>query len=82
MKNFKDIVINKLKEHVPVESITLEIPPDLKLGNFAFPCFALSKKFKKSPQDIAQDLGRKIEIDGDISKRQIRTSLLSVKQRS
>jgi arginyl-tRNA synthetase len=38
-----------------IDSI-LEIPPDKNLGDFAFPCFSLSKKLKKSPQIIAQEL--------------------------
>ena len=38
----------------------LEIPPDPKMGDLAFPCFQLAKKFKKAPKDIAIDLSTKI----------------------
>ena len=41
--------------------VALEIPPDPKLGDFAFPCFSLSKTLKKSPQQIAAELAKKIE---------------------
>jgi len=34
----------------------LEIPPDEKLGDYAFPCFGLAKKFKKAPDKIAHDI--------------------------
>jgi arginyl-tRNA synthetase len=39
----------------------LEIPPSSELGDFAFPCFALAKILKKSPNQIAQDLAVKIK---------------------
>ena len=38
----------------------LEIPPDPKMGNLAFPCFQLAKTFKKSPNAIALELQPKI----------------------
>ncbi len=34
----------------------LEIPPDPKMGDYAFPCFSLSKILKKSPNSIATEL--------------------------
>lgn len=33
----------------------IEIPPNPSLGDFAFPCFSLAKKLKKSPVQIALD---------------------------
>ncbi len=38
----------------------LEFPPDPVMGDIAFPCFSLSKKLKKSPNDIANELAAKI----------------------
>ena len=38
-----------------VESL-VEIPPDQKLGDYAFPCFVLAKKLKKAPTQIAGEL--------------------------
>jgi len=40
----------------------LETPPNPELGDYAFPCFILSSKLKKSPQDIAQDLSKEIKL--------------------
>lgn len=36
--------------------VELELPPDPSLGDFALPCFKFSKLFRKSPQQIAQDV--------------------------
>jgi arginyl-tRNA synthetase len=38
----------------------IEIPPEMHLGDFAFPCFTLSKKLKKAPVEIAKDLATAI----------------------
>ena len=38
----------------------LETPPS-NLGDLAFPCFILSKTLKKSPNQIAEDLKKKIK---------------------
>ncbi|MBI4153327.1 arginine--tRNA ligase [Candidatus Woesearchaeota archaeon] len=50
-----------------VESL-LEVPPDEKLGDFAFPCFALAKKLRKSPVDIAKELASKLNQPGVFSE--------------
>jgi len=39
----------------------IEVPKDSKLGDFAFPCFSLSKEMKKSPVEIAMDLASKLK---------------------
>ena len=36
----------------------LEVPPDTKLGDFAFPCFRLSKALRKSPMMRGEDVTR------------------------
>lgn len=36
----------------------LEVPPDEKLGDFALPCFALAKKLRRSPVQIAENLAQ------------------------
>ncbi|MEK6830549.1 MAG: arginine--tRNA ligase [Nanoarchaeota archaeon] len=38
----------------------LEIPPNFELGDYAFPCFILSKKLKKSPNEIADELKKRL----------------------
>ncbi len=39
----------------------LEVPPDTKMGDFAFPCFKLSKALRMGPPMIAQKLGALID---------------------
>ena len=46
----------------------LEIPPDKKLGDFAFPCFRLAKELKKAPPIIAQELKEKLTEDEVIER--------------
>lgn len=62
MSVFKKAVINILKKKISLDESKIEelieIPPDSKLGNFAFPCFQLAKEFKKSPNQIAEDLSK------------------------
>jgi len=50
------------------EDIILENPPQPEFGDIAFPCFTLSKKLKKSPNEIAKDLSEKIKPKGLIVK--------------
>ena len=64
---FDQDIIKLLKKETKLKEIPLEIPPDSKFGDYAFPCFILSKKLKKAPLEIAQELS-KIEPEGNISK--------------
>jgi arginyl-tRNA synthetase len=41
-------------------------PPNLKLGHFAFPCFALAKAFRNSPVNIAKMVTESVEPSGII----------------
>ncbi len=50
----------------------IEIPKDPKLGDYAFPCFALAKILKKSPVQIALELA--VAIDGGIAFEKIEAS--------
>lgn len=46
----------------------IEIPPSPEMGDYAFPCFILSKKEKKSPDKIAEHLAGKINLPKEIEK--------------
>ena len=41
----------------------LEIPPDTAMGDYAFPCFRLSKALRKSPMMISDALAGEIKAD-------------------
>jgi len=43
-----------------IESL-IEIPPNHEMGDYAFPCFILSKEKKKNPVNICEDLKEKIK---------------------
>ena len=49
----------------------LEIPPDPKLGDLAFPCFILSKRLKKSPGEVAKNLREKLAVPKGLSKIEV-----------
>ncbi len=61
----KEIIVELLhkKINLPLKKIEnlLEIPPSPKLGDYAFPCFALSKKLKKPSVEIALELTRQLK---------------------
>lgn len=62
----KDIIISviekELKNKFSREEIEklIEIPPQREMGDYAFPCFSLSKIEKKSPVEIANKLAIKM----------------------
>ena len=47
----------------PEIAAALEIPPDTAMGDYAFPCFRLSKTLRKSPMMIADALAAAIQAD-------------------
>ncbi len=58
--DFKEEIIKLLKKEIK-EEITLEIPPDYNLGDYALPCFSLARILKKNPNEIALELSKKIK---------------------
>ncbi|MDO5096181.1 MAG: arginine--tRNA ligase [Peptostreptococcaceae bacterium] len=69
--NFKSDIAKQLKQELPnfeieeIESL-IEVPPNMEMGDYAFPCFRLAKEFRKSPNDIAKELAEKISPEGVI----------------
>jgi arginyl-tRNA synthetase len=37
----------------------LEVPPKAQMGDYAFPCFAISSRLRKSPQTLASEIAQK-----------------------
>ncbi len=58
--DYRSVIASKLSEvtGLEVEAINklIEIPPQVEMGDYAFPCFALAKTMRKAPQMISQDL--------------------------
>lgn len=61
----KELVIKSLVSETGLKKQEIEnlveIPPNPELGDYAFPCFTLSKKFKSSPDKIASSIAFKIK---------------------
>lgn len=61
----KEIVLKVLSKASGLKPSELEgvveVPKDESMGDFAFPCFILSKKLKKSPGAIANEIVSKID---------------------
>ncbi len=60
IKSIVDIL--KAEVSLPEKEIErlIEIPPDLKMGDFAFPCFAIAKLLKNAPARISTELAQKL----------------------
>ncbi|MBS3131237.1 arginine--tRNA ligase [Candidatus Woesearchaeota archaeon] len=57
----REDIIELLKKETNLDDIPLEKPPKPELGDYAFPCFSLSKQLKKSPAEIAKELSAKLK---------------------
>ena len=42
----------------------IEIPPQLEMGDFAFPCFILAKTMHKAPQAISEEIATGLDLSG------------------
>lgn len=66
--DYKKIVAEKIKQHVDmdIEAIEnlIEIPPRPEMGDYAFPCFQLSKVLRKAPNMISEQLKNEIDKAG------------------
>lgn len=66
--DYKKLVAERIKENVDLELDTIEklieIPPKPEMGDYAFPCFQLSKVLRKAPNMISQEITEKINKDG------------------
>ena len=77
MDKSKEEIIKVLQKEAGIKEITLEIPPNPELGDYAFPCFTLAKTFKKAPAEIAEDLARKIPLSATINKIEVKGPYLN-----
>jgi arginyl-tRNA synthetase len=68
MDHFRKAIIDFLKKETELEEISLEVPPNPQMGDFAFPCFSLSKELKKSPVEIAKAIASKFHANEHIEK--------------
>ncbi|MHB8964266.1 MAG: arginine--tRNA ligase, partial [Saccharofermentanales bacterium] len=64
MTDYRYKIAETIAEAIESEAGTvfpfIEIPPQSDMGDYAFPCFTLSKSLRRSPQTIASDLAGKL----------------------
>lgn len=65
--DFKEYIVEKLEEYTGLERAVIEksveVPPEEKLGDLAFPCFPLARVLRKAPPLIAKDMAEKFSGD-------------------
>lgn len=66
--DYKVKIAELIKQHVDLEveviEKLIEIPPKPEMGDYAFPCFQLSKIMRKAPNIIAEELKNLINSEG------------------
>jgi len=64
---FRAAIAELLKKHVSIPSVEIEskieVPSEEALGDYAFPCFSLSKLLRKSPAVLASEVMAKVAKD-------------------
>lgn len=64
MKSFRSEIVEAVARHtgLPPSEVeaALTTPPRPEMGDYAFPCFALAKKLKKPPSEVAKQVASKI----------------------
>lgn len=69
--NYKNRIAQLIQKHVELEidaiENLIEVPPQPEMGDYAFPCFQISKIIKKAPNIIAEELKNHI-IDREFKK--------------
>jgi len=66
--DYKKVVADRIGHAAEIDAEGLmrfiEIPPRPEMGDYAFPCFQLSKVLRKSPNVISTELAEKIDKEG------------------
>jgi arginyl-tRNA synthetase len=75
--NYKKKILEILEKETKQKGLILEIPPDQSLGDFAFPCFSLAKVYKKAPNQISEELAKKIPLNEFIDKIEVKGPYLN-----
>ncbi|MCI0531947.1 MAG: arginine--tRNA ligase [candidate division Zixibacteria bacterium] len=72
MNPIKAEVIELISRHTSIPgaevSALLETPPNPEMGDYAFPCFILAKREKKSPAEVAKSISQKISPTESVQK--------------
>lgn len=63
-KKIAELINSKVDLEVEKIEQLIEIPPKPEMGDYAFPCFQLSKIMRKAPNMIAEDLKNQLSSEG------------------
>lgn len=63
-KKIAELINSKVDLEVEKIEQLIEIPPKPEMGDYAFPCFQLSKIMRKAPNMIAEDLKNELNSEG------------------
>ncbi len=71
--DYKKIIADEIRKNFDIADLEmmLESPQDTKMGDYALPCFKLSKVLRKAPPMIAKDIMEKFETPDGIAKVQV-----------
>lgn len=71
--------LDEIKADLKKEEIEnlVEIPPSVEMGDYAFPCFTLAKKLRKTPSEIASELKRNIKAQKNFSDIQVKGAYIN-----
>lgn len=79
--DFKEYVIEKIVAVTELDrevvEKSIEVPPDEKMGDLAFPCFPLARVMHKAPPVIAAELAQKLSGDDVIDRAQAQGGYLN-----
>ncbi|MBT6690901.1 arginine--tRNA ligase [Candidatus Parcubacteria bacterium] len=72
INKLKQTISNNIKSildiNLSIDTFNLDLPPNEKMGDYAFPCFDLAKKLKKSPTEVSSQLAAEFKIGGLIKQ--------------
>lgn len=59
-RRFAEVLATRLGQEPDAVEAAIGVPPDIRLGHFAYPCFQLAKSLKKAPPAIATELAAEL----------------------
>lgn len=81
MKEIKKNIAGKIAEYLGKEDgeifENIEVPKESTMGDFAYPCFKLSKELRKSPVMIAEDIKENVKFEDSIEKVEVVSGYLN-----
>jgi len=81
-QHVRDRASQALKELGVEQPVELMRPPDPKMGDLGFPCFAYARLLRKAPTLIAQDVAARLKPDGVIQEVVVDKAYVNIRLRA